>query len=102
MSDMENTFDEREDSLDLINTLYAFPCFIPVTVIMQGGDSSRKTLEEALRYTQDGAPFEIESARESGKGKYVSYKISLMISSAEALIERRDFLRNLEGVFLVL
>ena len=102
MAGMDNTSDEREDSLDLINTLYAFPCSIPVAVIMQNCYPFRAGLEEALRYAQDGAPFRVESARESGKGKYVSYKISLMISSAEELIERRDFLRKLEGVLLVL
>ena len=98
---MDDIIDEN-DQLELANRVYAFPCLVPFTII--GGDlpSFHENLTEALRYIQDGAEFEITSVQASKKGKYNSFRIRIMIADAEELLEKRTFLRNLDGVVLVM
>ena len=91
-----------DEQRELADTVYDFPCFIPVTVIGSDHPSLYEKLEDALRYIQDGAEFEIVSGHSSKKGKYISFKISLLIGGAEELLEKRNFLRNLDGVLLVI
>ena len=95
---MENIQDQL---LRALEARYSFPGFYPVVVIARSDESLRARILAAVAYAQDGREFTV-GTRESGGGKYTSFKLELFVDSAEQALARKEFLNTLEGVMMIL
>ncbi len=92
---------DRETILEAMRKEFIFPGYYPVTLIAKSDLKFYATLHAALEYEMEGASFEI-TERPSSKKNYISYRISLFVSSAEEALLRKEFLHQLAGVLLIL
>lgn len=80
---------------------YHFPCFYPVVIIARNESAFAQRLEAALVYEQDGDDYTI-TERPSSQNNYISYRIEMFVQSAEVALRRKEFLRNVQGVMVLL
>lgn len=92
---------ERERLVRAMEERYHFPCFYPVVVIARNETAFAQRLEAALVYEQDGDEYTI-TQRPSSQHNYISYRIEMFVQSAEIALRRKEFLRNVEGVMVLL
>lgn len=93
--------DDRDNLIRAMEDEYDFPGYYPITLIARNDDTFSSNLQAALEYEQDGAGFEI-TERPSRKNNYISYRITVYVDSAEEALQRKDFLRELAGVLVML
>jgi putative lipoic acid-binding regulatory protein len=93
--------EDRNQFIEAMEKEYKFPGFYPITLIAKSDLKFFAHLSAALEYEQDGKDFEI-SERPSKKKNYISYRISVFVNSADEALKRKEFLRGLDGVLLML
>jgi putative lipoic acid-binding regulatory protein len=91
----------REQLLEAMRASHEFPGLYPIVLIARKDDAFDETLRAALEYHQDGAAYVI-TRRPSTKASYMSYHIDVDVDDAEAALERKEALKALEGVLVML
>ena len=92
---------DREQLLEAMRAAHAFPGFYPITLICRNDPTVAVRLEAAIVYHQEGAPYTIERIP-SSKASYMSWRITLHVDDAEQALERKDALRAVDGVMVML
>ncbi len=92
---------DREQLLDAMRAAHDFPGFYPITLICRNDPVVDARLESAIIFHQDGAPYTCEK-HPSSKDAYMSWRIAVYVVDAEQALERKDALRAVEGVMVML
>ena len=92
---------DKDQLLEAMRNEYTFPGYYPITLIARSDLKFYAHLHAALEYEQEGRDFEIKE-RASSKKNYMSYRIKVFVRSAEEALERKEFLRSLAGVLVML
>lgn len=93
--------ENRARLIEAMEEKYTFPGYYPVTLIARSDLKFYAQLHAALEYEQDGNDFEIDE-QPSRRNNYISYRIKLFVQSADEALNRKEFLRKLTGVLVML
>lgn len=99
---MNQTPDDRQRSLDLLNQTHSFPTRVMIKVIGVNENSLVASVIEVVRLESSDDEIPPHQIREAKGGRHISITLEPQLTSAECVLEIYARLQSLDGVLMLM